>query len=47
MEAYQGIAIVTHKNEGVDRRGVIGYADAGLGPVLGVVIGNDRGQGAR
>ena len=43
---YQGIGVITRQAEDVNRRGVVGDADAALGPVLCAVVGDDGGDGA-
>ena len=46
MVSYQGIGVITRQTEDVDGRGVVGDADAALGPVLRAVVGDDGGDGA-
>ena len=46
MVSYQGICVITRQTEDVNRRGVVGDADAALGPVLRAVVGDDGGDGA-
>ena len=46
MVSYQGVGVITRQTEDVDGRGVVGDADAALGPVLRAVVGDDGGDGA-
>ena len=39
--SYQSIGVITRQTEDVDGRGVVGDADAALGPVLRAVVGDD------